>query len=156
MLFRSLVAGFVPKAHTPFQWERQNSIEELREKGRRLKAGVRDRSLSLSYHEPEQTFLEGVLSRGDRRTSDVIERAWRTGARFDGWSETFNLQRWLDAFEHCGLDPLDFTRERGTSEALPWDHIHPGVRKDFLLRERRRDYEGKLSPNCRDGCAGCG
>ena len=150
------VAGFVPKAHTPFQWERQNSIEELREKGRRLKAGVRDRNLSLSYHEPEQTFLEGVLSRGDRRTSDVIERAWRTGARFDSWSETFNLQRWLDAFDFCGLDPLDFTRERGTEEALPWDHIHPGVRKDFLLRERHRAYEGKLSPNCRDGCAGCG
>ena len=70
--------------------------------------------------------------------------------------ETFNLQRWLDAFEFCGLAPLDFTRERGTEEALPWDHIHPGVRKDFLLRERRRAYEGKLSPNCRDGCAGCG
>ena len=150
------VAGFVPKAHTPFQWERQNSIEELREKGRRLKSGVRDRSLSLSYHEPEQTFLEGVLSRGDRRTADVIERAWRMGARFDSWSETFNLRRWLDAFEACGLDPMSFTRARDEAETLPWDHVHVGVGRDFLIRERRRAFAEELTINCRKGCAACG
>ena len=158
------VAGFVPKAHTPFQWERQNSIEELKEKGRYVKSQIRDKAIALSYHEPEGTFLEGVLSRGDRRTAEVIERAWRTGARFDSWSETFDLRRWLDAFEHCGLDPVSFTRERGEGEVLPWDHISVGVTKEFLLRERHRAYAGQLTSDCprgglpsgHSGCAGCG
>lgn len=162
------VAGFVPKAHTPFQWERQNSIEELREKGHYLKSQIRERSIALSYHEPEQTFLEGVLSRGDRRTAEVIERAWRTapkglsqrGSRFDSWTETFNLQNWLDAFEYCGLDPLSFTRERDEAERLSWDHISAGVTKEFLLRERHKAYAAggaELTPDCRWGnCAGCG
>lgn len=153
------VAGFVPKGHTPFQWERQNSMEELRRKGHYLKSQIHERSITLSYHEPEQTFLEGVLSRGDRRTADVIERAWRTGSRFDSWTETFNLQNWLDAFEHCGLDPLIFTRERDETETLPWDHISVGVTKDFLLRERHKAYGEvpALTPDCRWGrCAGCG
>ncbi|MBR1671495.1 MAG: TIGR03960 family B12-binding radical SAM protein [Fretibacterium sp.] len=151
------VAGFVPKAHTPFQWERQDSIEELREKGRYLKSQIHERAIALSYHGPEQTFLEGVLSRGDRRTADVIERAWQRGARFDSWTETFNLQNWLDAFERCGLDPLSFTRERDEAEPLPWDHISAGVSKAFLLRERHRAYTGELTPDCRWGdCAACG
>ena len=150
------VAGFVPKAHTPFQWERQNSIEELKDKGRYVKSQVRDKAIALSYHEPEATFLEGVLSRGDRRTAEVIEQAWRTGARFDSWTETFDLRRWLDAFEHCGLDPMEFTRERGEAEPLPWDHISVGVAKEFLLRERHRAYAGQLTPDCYSSCAGCG
>lgn len=150
------VAGLVPKAHTPFQWEGQASIEELKEKGRWLKSRVKDRAIALSYHEPEQTFLEGVLSRGDRRTADVIEEAWRMGARFDSWSETFELRRWIEAFDRCGLDPLDFTRERGEEETLPWDHVDVGPTKAFLLRERHRAYAGELTPDCRTGCAACG
>ena len=150
------VAGFVPKAHTPFQWERQNTVEEFREKGRRLKGQVRDRALSLSYHEPEQSFLEGVLARGDRRVADVVERAWRTGARFDGWSETFDLRRWLDAFEFHSLSPHEFTRERDEAEPLPWDHIDSGLTRDFLLRERRRAYAARTTTDCRSGCAACG
>ena len=150
------VAGFVPKGHTPFQWERQNTVEEFREKGRRLKGQVRDRALSLSYHEPEQSFLEGVLARGDRRVADVVERAWRTGARFDGWSETFDLRRWLDAFEFHSLSPHEFTRERDESEPLPWDHIDSGLTREFLLRERRRAYAARTTTDCRSGCAACG
>lgn len=150
------VAGFVPKGHTPFQWERQNTVEEFREKGRRLKGQVRDRAISLSYHEPEQSFLEGVLARGDRRVADVIERAWRTGARFDGWSETFDLRRWLDAFEFHSLSPHEFTRERDESEPLPWDHIDSGLTREFLLRERRRAYAARTTADCRSGCAACG
>ncbi len=150
------VAGFVPKAHTPFQWERQNNIEELKEKGRYLKSQIHDKAISLNYHEPEVTFLEGVLSRGDTRTADVIERAWQTGARFDSWTETFNLQRWLDAFEYCSLNPLDFTRERDENEILPWDFIDVGITKEFLLRERHRAYNGELTQDCRTGCAACG
>ena len=150
------VSGFVPKAHTPFQWERQNPIHELQEKGRRIKSQIHDRALSIAYHEPEQTFLEGVLSRGDKRTCGVILRAWQTGARFDSWTEHFNLQRWLDAFEFCGLDPETFTRERSEDEILPWDFIDVGLTKEFLLRERHKAYDCKLTQDCYSGCAACG
>jgi radical SAM superfamily enzyme YgiQ (UPF0313 family) len=150
------VAGFVPKAHTPFQWERQDTMEEFKEKGRRLKSQVRDKALSLKYHEPEQSFLEGVLARGDRRLAGAIELAWRRGARFDGWSETFDLSRWLGAFEECGLNPADYTRAREQDEALPWDHIDVGVTKSFLWRERCAAYDARLTPDCRGGCAACG
>ncbi|MBQ7219841.1 MAG: radical SAM protein [Synergistaceae bacterium] len=150
------VSGFVPKAHTPFQWERQNSITELQEKGRYIKSLVHDRALSVAYHEPEQTFLEGMLSRGDRRTCEVILRAWETGARFDNWTEYFDITRWLEAFSECGLDPEDFTRERGEGETLAWDFVNVGVRKDFLLRERHRAYSGELTTDCLSGCAACG
>ena len=150
------VSGFVPKAHTPFQWEKQNDIAELREKGQYIKSLVHDRALSIAYHEPEQTFLEGVLSRGDKRTCDVILRAWQTGARFDNWTEYFDLHRWLDAFEYCGLDPEEFTRERGEAENLAWDFVSVGVNKSFLLRERHRAYQGALTVDCLAGCAACG
>ena len=102
------------------------------------------------------TFLEGVLSRGDERTADVIERAWRTGARFDSWTETFDLTRWLDAFEYCGLEPLEFTRERAENESLPWDFIDAGINKNFLLRERHKAYKGELTRDCKSGCGACG
>ena len=150
------VSGFVPKAHTPFQWEKQNSIQELRDKGRYIKSLIHDRSLSIAYHEPEQTFLEGVLSRGDKRTCEVILRAWQTGARFDNWTEYFDLNRWLEAFEYCSLDPEDFTRERSEAEALAWDFVNVGVSKSFLLRERHKAYKGELTQDCLTGCAGCG
>jgi radical SAM superfamily enzyme YgiQ (UPF0313 family) len=150
------VAGFVPKAHTPFQWERQNTIEEFKEKGRRLKSQIKDKALSLKYHEPEQSFLEGVLARGDRRLADAIELAWRNGARFDGWSETFDLRRWLDAFEKCGLNPADYIGARKQDEMLPWDVIDVGVTKAFLWRERCAAYDARLTPDCRAGCGACG
>ena len=150
------VSGFVPKAHTPFQWERQNSISELQEKGRYIKSLNHDRSLTINYHEPEQTFLEGVLSRGDKKICKVILRAWETGAKFDNWTEYFNLQRWLEAFEYCGLDPNDYTRERNESEKLSWDFINVGLNKEFLLRERHKAYKGELTSDCKSGCGACG
>jgi radical SAM family uncharacterized protein len=150
------VAGFVPKAHTPFQWEKQNTIEEFKEKGRYLKSRIKDKALSLKYHEPEQSFLEGVLARGDRRLADAIELAWRKGARFDGWSETFDLKRWLDAFEECALNPADYTRARERDEALPWDLVDVGVTKAFLWRERCAAYDARLTPDCRVACGACG
>ena len=150
------VSGFVPKTHTPFQWERQNSITELQEKGRHIKSLMHDRAISVAYHEPEQTFLEGVLSRGDKRTCDVILRAWEMGARFDNWTEYFDLNRWLEAFREYGLDPEEFTRERGECEKLAWDFVNVGVSREFLLRERHRAYDGKLTVDCLSGCAACG
>lgn len=150
------VAGFVPKPHTPFQWAQQNTIEELRDKGRFLKSQIKDRALSLKYHDPEQTFLEGVLARGDRRIADVVEHAWRKGARFDGWSETFDLNRWLNAFEACGLNPLDYTRERHMNEKLPWDCINVGITRDFLEREKKAAYNAILTQDCRQHCSACG
>ena len=150
------VSGFVPKPHTPFQWERQNNIDELREKGRRIKSQVKDRAISLSYHEPEQTYLEGLLSRGDEKLCGVIFRAWKNGACFDSWTEYFNLQRWIDAFDECGIDPGDYTRERNEDEILAWDFVNAGVSREFLLRERHRAYDGKLTVDCRNGCAFCG
>ena len=150
------VSGFVPKPHTPFQWERQNSVDELREKGRRIKSQITDRAISASYHEPEQTYLEGLLSRGDEKLCGVIFRAWENGACFDSWTEYFDLQKWIDAFNYCGVDPNNYTRERNESEILAWDFVNVGVSKEFLLRERHRAYDGELTVDCRNGCAACG
>lgn len=151
------LAGFVPKAHTPFQWEEQLGMEELRERGRLVKRSVKNRRISLSYHEPEQTFLEGVFARGDARLAAVTEEAWRLGARFDGWTETFNLSRWSSAFEAAGIDPAYYVRRRELSEALPWDHIDSGVSKEFLALERGRALSAQRTEDCRGGrCNGCG
>ncbi len=150
------VSGFVPKPHTPFQWERQNDVDELREKGRRIKSQIHDRNISLSYHEPEQTFLEGLLSRGDKRLSQVIFTAWKNGACFDSWTEYFSLSKWLEAFDECSVNPYDYTRERNEDEILAWDMVNVGVSKNFLLRERHKAYNGELTVDCKTGCAYCG
>lgn len=150
------VAGFVPKAHTPFQWERQNSISELREKGRMIKGKNRNRNVTLNYHSPEQTFLEGVLARGDIRLADAMEFAWRDGARFDNWTETFSLDRWNKAFERAQISPEQYTGERNLSDSFCWDFIDMGFTKDFLLRERSRAHSEIVTPDCRYACSGCG
>ncbi|NLM71691.1 MAG: TIGR03960 family B12-binding radical SAM protein [Synergistaceae bacterium] len=146
------LAGFVPKPHTPFQWEEQLPVEELRERGRHVKNSLSEgrRRITLKYHEPEQTFLEGVFARGDRRLAPVLLEAWRAGARFDGWSESFSLPTWMEAFDQAGVDPYWYvSRDRPEDEGLPWDHIHAGVDRDFLWRERLRSRQGILSPDCR-------
>ena len=150
------VAGFVPKAHTPFQWEAQASIEELRERGRWLKSNVRGRKISLSYHEPEQTFLEGVFARGDAALADVIEKAWRDGARFDGWTDFFDFDRWMRAFDALDIDASAYTSGRAPDAVLPWDFIECGVDKEYLMREREKAFRGETTRDCRHGCNGCG
>ena len=153
------LAGFVPKAHTPFQWEPQATREILRERGRWVKSRlVKDAKIRLSYHDPDQTFLEGVFSRGDRNLAPVLEEAWRQGARFDGWTETFDLNRWLEAFQVCGVDPEAYvSRPRSLEDPLPWAHLDAGVSREFLLRERQRALTGSLTPDCRTGaCQACG
>ena len=150
-------AFFVPKPHTPFQWEQQITPEEYLRRCHLLKSHFYSKSIEYSYHAPDLSRLEAVIARGDRRIGPVIEEAVRLGARLDGWDEFFRYDLWLDAFKTCGIDPNFYTvRGCGEEELLPWDHIDVGVRKDFLLRERHRAYENKITPDCRAGCAGCG
>lgn len=150
------VAGFVPKPHTPFQWEKQATIEELWEKGKRIKHSIKNKHISLSYHEPEQTFLEGVFARGDNKLSDVLECVWNMGERFDGWTEHFNFENWRKAFAETGIEPTTYTRKINLSDTLPWDHINVGVTKEFLLEEREKAYMTETTHDCRQGCNACG
>ena len=150
-------AFFVPKPHTPFQWEQQITPEEYLRRCRLLKSHFYSKSIEYNYHTPDISRLEAVVARGDRRLCPVIEDAARRGARLDGWDEYFNYQHWLDAFEACGVDPNFYTvRGYGEDEVLPWDVIDVGVTKRFLLRERQLAYEGRVTPDCRHGCSGCG
>ncbi len=151
------VSTFVPKPHTPFQWEQQIDLEETRQKLRTLKRQLRGRRLRLKWHMPEQSFLEGVLSRGDRRLSALIIEAHRRGARLDGWSEEFRLEAWLSAARALGFDLGDYLRRRAPEEVLPWEHLDSGLSRDFLLAERERAFRGEISPDCRfEKCLKCG
>ena len=150
-------AYFVPKPHTPFQWEKQITPQEYLRRCRLLKSHFYSKSIVYDYHSPDLSRLEAVFARGDRRLGPVIETAVKSGARLDGWDEYFNYAKWYDAFRQCGVEE-DFytTRGYGEDEILPWDAIDVGVSKAFLKRERRRAYDGRVTPDCRHGCAGCG
>jgi radical SAM family uncharacterized protein len=148
---------FVPKSHTPFQWEAQNTQEEYLRKVTLLREHLRNKSITYNWHDPETSYLEAALSRGDRRIADVIETAWRSGAKFDSWSEYFNLNTWLDAFAAHGLDPAFYAnRVREKDELLPWHTISDGVKTSYLWKEREAAYEGVITPDCRVKCSGCG
>ena len=150
-------AFFVPKPHTPFQWEKQITPEEYLRRCRLLKDHFYSKSVEYNYHTPDISRLEAVTARGDRRLGPVIAEAARNGAKLDGWDEYFNYQIWMDAFKTCGVDPDYYTvRGFGEDELLPWDPIDVGVSKKFLLRERKRAYQGIITPDCRHGCSGCG
>ncbi|NTW05023.1 MAG: TIGR03960 family B12-binding radical SAM protein [Peptococcaceae bacterium] len=151
-------SSFVPKSHTPFQWEPMNTLEQIKDKQQHLKSLFKDKKISFKWHEPEVSFLEGVFARGDRRLSGVLENAWRMGCRFDGWSEYFNYEIWKKAFEISGLDPSWYAyRSYNYEDILPWDHIDSGVCKDFLIEEHRSALEATTTPDCRnDQCSVCG
>ena len=150
-------AYFVPKPHTPFQWEKQITPEEYLRRCHLLKDHFYSKSIEYNYHTSDISRLEAVTARGDRRLGPVLEAAVNNGARLDGWDEFFNYQAWLDAFDACGIDP-DFYTVRGyeEDEILPWDTINVGVSKRFLQEERHKAYEGKITEDCRHGCSGCG
>ena len=150
-------AYFVPKPHTPFQWEAQITPQEYLRRCKLLKEHLYSKSIEYDYHSTELSRLEAVFARGDRRLGAVIEEAVNSGARLDGWDEYFRYDIWCDAFEKCGI-PVDFytVRGYGEEEILPWDMIDVGVSKKFLLRERQRAYAAQVTPDCRHGCAGCG
>ena len=150
-------AYFVPKPHTPFQWEQQITPEEYLRRCKLLKSHFYSKSIEYNYHAPDLSRLESVFARGDRRVGAVIEEAMNRGARLDGWDEHFSYQTWLDAFEACGVDPDFYTvRGYGEDELLPWDMMDIGVSKKFLLRERKQAYTGVVTPDCRQSCSGCG
>jgi len=150
-------AYFVPKPHTPFQWEKQITTEEYLRRCKLLKSHLYAKSIEYNYHEPDLSRLEAVFARGDRRVGAVIEEALRRGARLDGWDEHFRYDLWMDAFATCGIDP-DFYTVRGYAEdeLLPWDMFDVGVSKAFLRKERQKAYNGIVTPDCRHGCSGCG
>ena len=148
---------FVPKPHTPFQWEQQITPDEYLRRCRLLKSHFYSKAIEYNYHEPELSRLEAVMARGDRRLGPVIEDAVQNGAHLDGWDEYFNYKIWSDAFVRCGIDPGFYTtRGYAEDELLPWDTIDVGVSKQFLRCERQRAYSGMITPDCRHGCSGCG
>ncbi|NLY11386.1 MAG: TIGR03960 family B12-binding radical SAM protein [Firmicutes bacterium] len=151
------VSSFVPKPHTPFQWESQDSIELIREKQNLLKDLLKVPGINFQYHDVRTSFLEGVFSRGDRRLGRVLAKAVDLGCRFDGWTEHFKYETWLEAFELCGVDPHWYAnRVREYPEVFPWDHMDTGVSKRFLWREKEQAYAEVTTPDCRfEDCTGC-
>ena len=151
------VSTLVPKPHTPFQWVSLADEAEIREHISLLDRGLRGPGLAFSWNNPRETLLEAVLSRGDRRIADVVERAWQLGAGFDGWGDQFNDQAWTQAFADCGLDSDWYARRvRSLDEVFPWDHISAGVSKRFLAEEYEHSLMGAVVDDCRDHCFSCG
>ncbi len=151
------VSTFLPKPNTPFQWVSCNSVEQIRAKQDFLKHALRNPGLKLTWMDPEVTLHEAWLSRGDRRTGQVIYRAWQSGSKFDAWQEHFKLDLWLQAFEECEMDPYFYShRQRELDEVLPWAHISTGIRPSYLKQEYQRSLTGDLRDDCRDNCFACG
>ena len=151
------LSPFSPKPHTPFQWAAQDSPETLEAKVRFIKQRIRSRQVKLSWRDAAISTLEAAVGRGDRRLAPVIETAWRLGARFDAWSDTFDFSRWTEAFSQNGLCIEDYTGALDPEKPLPWSHLTKGVSDRFLLRESRKALAGDTTPDCREaGCQGCG
>jgi len=152
------VSTFVPKPHTPFQWEAQEERESLFKKIRYLKNRLNWRNVSFSYPDIDRSYLEAVFARGDRRLGEVLEKAHSLGCKFDAWREQFNFEAWQEAFNDCGFD-MEFyaNRVREEGEILPWNHISCGVKKEYLLKEKEKALKGETTPDCRfEKCTGCG
>ncbi|MBQ7358320.1 MAG: TIGR03960 family B12-binding radical SAM protein [Clostridia bacterium] len=151
------VSCFIPKPFTPFQWEPQDSLEELYRKQEFIGECVTDRKIRYQHHDAKTCRIEAVLARGDRRLSDALELACREGFKFDAWSEFFDYDKWISVFERTGVDPAFYANRRWSyDEILPWDIIDCGVTKEFLIRESKKAHEGDTTPNCREKCSGCG
>ena len=150
-------ACFIPKPFTPFQWEKQCDMEELLRKQKYLTGKITNRKIKYNYHDAKVSRIEAIFARGDRKLCAVLLEAAKRGVRLDGWEEFFDYDKWMEIFEYCGIDPAFYAnREFGENEILPWDNIDIGVTKEFLLRERRKAYGEKTTPNCRLQCSGCG
>ncbi len=151
------VSTFSPKPHTPFQWAAQLSVEETVARHRLLARELGRRGIAFRWHDPQLSWLEGIFARGDRRLADVLETAYRDGARFDGWSDQCRIAVWESALARHGIDPTAYLRRRSLDEALPWDHIDAGISKKFLQQELARAVQGRLTPDCSiERCTYCG
>ena len=149
---------FVPKAFTPFQWQAQDEYDTIIRKQKELADILHQvKGVNFNWHEPELSMLEACFARGDRWLAEVLYQAWKKGCRMDAWSEYLRFDLWLEAFKDCGLDPTFYAnRMRGEKELLPWDFIDAGVTKAYLWREWQRALKGETTPDCRNGCQGCG
>jgi len=151
------IGTFVPKPHTPFQWEKQLTIEESKRNIYHLRDNLNSKGSKLRYHNPQASYLEGVFSRGDRRLAKLMVAAWENGARLDGWDEHFSLLRWQEAARTCQLDLDDYLRERDMDEILPWQHLQTGVELQFLKDELHKAKREEYTPDCRyHACQKCG
>ena len=151
------VATFVPKPFTPFEFEPQVTLDEIVKKQEHLLHSVTSKKISVSYHQSNISFLEGIFARGDRRLGDVLLKAVEKGVKFDGWDECFKFDEWINAFEECGIDPTFYSsRKREYDEIMPWDHLDYGVTKKFLINENKLAHSEVTTKNCRELCAGCG
>jgi radical SAM family uncharacterized protein/radical SAM-linked protein len=151
------LSTFIPKAHTPFQWEAQCDMEEVRKKHQFLRKKLDRQGLNFKWTDPRMSFLEGILARGDRRLGRVLETAYSLGCRLDGWGEHFRYELWERAFAQTGVEPSYYLRERGLDEVLPWDHLDSRVCRSFLREEKERAQRGVSTPDCRQAsCNGCG
>ena len=150
-------SSFVPKPFTPFQWEPQDTIEQLHKKQGHIKESITTKKIQFNYHDADTSFLEAVFARGDRKLCRVLELACEKGFHFDGWNDCFSLEKWLELFEECELDPAFYAnRRREFDEVLPWDHIDYGVSKQFFINECKKAYSNATTPHCRLKCSGCG
>lgn len=149
-------AVFIPKPLTPFQWEKQITIDEMYEKQEYLKRELRLKNVKYSWHDAKASVIEAALARGDSKQSAVIRRAYETGCVFDSWNECFDYDRWVAAFDYCGIDIREYTGAIPVEKELAWDFIENGVTKNYLLRERERAYAAQTTPNCIGKCNGCG
>jgi radical SAM family uncharacterized protein len=157
----SSTSFFVPKPFTPFQWSAMDRPDEFLRKAHlvneTMEHELNHKSLKYQYHDSEVSKLEGVFARGDRRVADVIEKAYKKGCIYDSWTESFEGNKWDEAFLECGIEPDFYTlRERALDEVLPWDIIDIGVSKEFFKREYANAQNGVVTPNCREKCSGCG
>lgn len=148
---------FVPKPHSPFQWERQVTMDEYIRKVNLLRENIKAKNVVYNWHDPQTSYIEATLSRGDRRMGKVIENVWRAGGRLEAWSDYFLFGRWMKAFDDAGVDPTFYAyRERCEDEVMPWDIVDVGVRRAHLWHEREQAYRSELSPDCRKQCSACG
>ncbi len=150
-------ATFVPKPFTPFEFEAQDTIEEICRKQALLVASKTTRKVQLSWHNYRISVLEAVLAKGDRRVGEVIYEAWKAGCTFDGWDECYKYDVWMECFEKTGVDTAFYAnRKRSYDEVMPWDHLDYFVSKDFLIRENKKAHDNATTKNCRLQCSGCG
>lgn len=148
---------FVPKPHSPFQWEQQVTMQEYIRKVNLLRENIKAKNVVYNWHDPQTSYIEATLSRGDRRMGKVIENVWRAGGRLEAWSDYFSFERWMQAFGDAQLDPTFYAhRLRDKDELMPWDVADVGVRRSHLWHEREMAYKSELSPDCRKQCSACG